>query len=118
MLCPEQHAGCCRQRCNWLGLLRASSHRTKCLSEWPSTASADSTPLHPSRCLQRYELHQLCDLLRPLRVFPTTCGRWASLAEGLLVDDDSGLAALFEGQQGVAFLKVPPPAGTRVDVKR
>jgi hypothetical protein len=30
-------------------------------------------------CMQFYELPQLCDLLRPLRVFPTTCWRWVSL---------------------------------------
>ena len=43
----------------------------------------------------------------PLQVFPTSQGQWVALADGLLLNDEPGLAELFKRQLGVHMLKIP-----------
>jgi hypothetical protein len=49
--------------------------------------------------LSPYTLNVLRYELSPRRVLPTTQGLWASLDEGIMLDDDPSLSALFADQQ-------------------
>jgi hypothetical protein len=51
-------------------------------------------------------VEKLRALLGPLKVLPSSRGRWVALQEGILTDDDSVLSAHFADAEGVHFLKV------------
>ena len=53
------------------------------------------------------DISELRSLLGAVTAFPLAGQRWAPLSEGLILNDDPALAALFEGAKGVALLHLP-----------
>lgn len=53
------------------------------------------------------DVQQLKELLQGIQTFPVAGQQWASLADGLMVNDDPNLASLFEGIRGVVLLALP-----------
>lgn len=52
-------------------------------------------------------VQELKQQLQAIRAFPVAGQQWASLSDGLMVNDDSNLAHLFDGVKGVVLLSLP-----------
>lgn len=57
--------------------------------------------------LEDWEVSQLQSMLKNVKAFPIAGQQWASLADGLILNDEPNLARLFEGAHGVALLHLP-----------
>lgn len=53
------------------------------------------------------EVQQLRGMLQEVQAFPVAGQQWASLGDGLMVNDDPALARLFEQTPGVVLLHLP-----------
>ena len=62
-------------------------------------------------------VQQLKSLLQGIRTFPVVGQQWASLADGLMVNDDPNVASLFEGIRGVVLLALPSDPSRSVQLQ-